>query len=101
MRGSSLRNGGRPANSMEQDSFDSFDDMEDMLVVSTTNSLNLNQSGSSSTSPNVVMRGLGPSAEEELPKSIIVTNVDTSVFNNSQVKVTRYLSLMNTKTNCN
>ena len=42
MRGSSLRNGGRPANSMEQDSFDSFDDMEDMLVVSTTNSLNLN-----------------------------------------------------------
>ena len=44
MRGSSLRNGGRPANSMEQDSFDSFDDMEDMLVVSTTNSLNLNNS---------------------------------------------------------
>ena len=42
MRGTSLRNGGRPANSMEQDSFDSFDDMEDMLVVSTTNSLNLN-----------------------------------------------------------
>jgi len=86
MRGSSLRNGGRPANSMEQDSFDSFDDMEDMLVVSTTNSLNLNQSGSSSTSPNVVMRGLGPSAEEELPKSIIVTNVDTSVFENPQLK---------------
>ena len=42
MRGTSLRNGGRPANDMEQDSFDSFDDMEDMLVVSTTNSLNLN-----------------------------------------------------------
>ena len=42
MRGNSLRNGGRPANSMEQDSFDSFDDLEDMLVVSTTNSLNLN-----------------------------------------------------------
>ena len=42
MRGSSLRNSGRPANSMEQDSFDSFDDMEDMLVVSATNSLNLN-----------------------------------------------------------
>ena len=42
MRGNSLRNSGRPANSMEQDSFDSFDDLEDMLVVSTTNSLNLN-----------------------------------------------------------
>ena len=42
MRGTSLRNAGRPANSMEQDSFDSFDDMEDMLVVSATNSLNLN-----------------------------------------------------------
>lgn len=90
MRGTSLRNGGRPANSMEQDSFDSFDDMEDMLVVSTTNSLNLNNpnlsTGSSSTSPNVAMRGLGPGTEDELPKSIIVTNVDRSVFNNSQVK---------------
>lgn len=90
MRGSSLRNGGRPANSMEQDSFDSFDDMEDMLVVSTTNSLNLNNpnisTGSSSTSPNVVMRGLGPSTEDELPKSIIVTNVETSVFENPQLK---------------
>jgi len=90
MRGSSLRNGGRPANSMEQDSFDSFDDMEDMLVVSTTNSLNLNNPnispGSSSTSPNVVMSGLEPNTEDELPKSIIVTNVDTSVFDNSQLK---------------
>ena len=42
MRGTSLRNSGRPANSMEQDSFDSFDDMEDMLVMSANNSLNLN-----------------------------------------------------------
>ena len=33
------------------------------------------------------MRGLGPSTEDELPKSIIVTNVDTSVFENPQLKV--------------
>jgi len=90
MRGNSLRNSGRPANSMEQDSFDSFDDLEDMLVVSTTNSLNLNNpsTGSSSTSPNVAMRGLGLSTgtEDDLPKSIIVTNVEQSVFDNPQLK---------------
>ena len=47
------------------------------------------------------MSGLEPNTEDELPKSIIVTNVDTSVFDNSQLKVTRYLSFMNTKTNHN
>ena len=33
MRGNNLRSA-RPANSMDQDSFDSYDDMEDMLVMS-------------------------------------------------------------------
>ena len=47
------------------------------------------------------MSGLEPNTEDELPKSIIVTNVDTSVFDNSQLKVTRYLSFRNTKNNYN
>ena len=38
------------------------------------------------------MRGLGPSTEDELPKSIIVTNVDTSVFDNPQLKVSCFYS---------
>ena len=48
-----------------------------------------NSPGSSSASPNVAMRGLGlsPGTEDELPKSIIVTNVDLSVFDNPQQKV--------------
>ena len=37
------------------------------------------------------MRGLGPSTEDELPKSIIVTNVDTSVFDNPQLKVSFFV----------
>ena len=47
--------------------------------------------GSSSTSPNVAMRGLGLSTgtEDDLPKSIIVTNVEQSVFDNPQLKVTK------------
>ena len=47
------------------------------------------------------MSGLEPNTEDELPKSIIVTNVDTSVFDNSQLKVTRYLSFTNARTNHN
>ena len=39
------------------------------------------------------MRGLGPSTEDELPKSIIVTNVETSVFENPQLKVTDIVRL--------
>lgn len=50
MRGHSLRSGPRPANSMEQDSFDSYDDeaMEDMLVMSTS-SLRLSPGNASSS----------------------------------------------------
>ena len=47
------------------------------------------------------MSGLEPNTEDELPKSIIVTNVDTSVFDNSQLKVTRYLSFTHARTNNN
>ena len=81
MRGNSLRSS-RPANSMEQDSFESFDELEDMLVMS-ANSLNLNSNQQSSSSPN----NLNVSGEEdELPKSVIVTNVDMNVFDDTQTK---------------
>lgn len=101
MRGNNLRSA-RPANSMDQDSFDSYDDMEDMLVMSANSSLNISGqsrrtatssgSGSDGTSP----PGVGPPGgggglhpadqEEELPKSVVVTNVDLSVFDDPLTK---------------
>ncbi|XP_071746722.1 calcipressin-2 isoform X2 [Lepeophtheirus salmonis] len=84
MRGHTLRSG-HPANSMDQDSFDSYDDAEDMLVMS-TQGLNISGDGESprneseSTSLNTM------NEESELPKSLIVTNVDTTVFDNEDIK---------------
>jgi len=108
MRGTHLRSA-RPANSMDQDSFDSYDDMEDMLVVS-ANGLSINAesargprpaSGSSGTSAGTSPPGTGPGTgtvdnqglhpadqeTEELPKSVVVTNVDLSVFDDPQTKM--------------
>jgi len=104
MRGTHLRSGPRPANSMDQDSFDSYDDMEDMLVMS-ANSMNISgnsshhsrsprtpaSTSSAGTSP---PGGVGPPTddgslhptEEELPKSVVVTNVDLSVFDDPLTK---------------
>ena len=41
MRGNSLRSS-RPANSMDQDSFDSFDDIEEMVMATTSMSIGHN-----------------------------------------------------------
>jgi len=80
MRGNSLRSS-RPANSMEQDSFDSFDDIEEMVMAA--NNLSLSPNGAMSEQRD----SLNVSGEEdELPKSIIVTNVDISVFDNLDIK---------------
>jgi len=104
MRGTNLRSSPRPANSMEQDSFDSYDDMEDMLVMS-ANSLNLSPSSttsapsprtpsssaaaaaaSASTSGRSRGGGLCVEEEDELAKSVIVTNVDLRVFDDLVTK---------------
>lgn len=80
MRGNTLRSS-RPANSMDQDSFDSFDDIEEMVMA--TNGLSLSNIGSNEANRD----SLNVSGEEdELPKSIIVTNVDLSVFDNIDTK---------------
>lgn len=81
MRGSSLRSS-RPANSMDQDSFDSFDDIEEMVMA--TNNLSLSPNGNASEANRDSLNVSGE--EDELPKSIIVTNVDLSVFDNLDVK---------------
>lgn len=78
MRGNSLRSS-RPANSMEQDSFDSFDDMEDMLVMNTSN---IHISGSSTNNDDSSIN----IQSDELPKTLIVTNVDMTVFDNEDIK---------------
>lgn len=87
MRGMNLRSGPRPANSMEQDSFDSFDDMEDMLVMS-ANSLNLSPQTATGTTTST--GGGSPREADEAilaaSKSIIVTNVELSVFDNVLTK---------------
>lgn len=80
MRGNSLRSG-RPANSMDQDSFDSFDDIEEMVMA--TNNLSLSPNSASEANRD----SLNVSGEEdELPRCIIVTNVDPSVFDNIDIK---------------
>ena len=81
MRGNSLRSS-RPANSMDQDSFDSFDDIEEMVMA--TNNLSLSPNSASEANRD----SLNVSGEEdELPRCIIVTNVDLSVFDNIDIKV--------------
>lgn len=79
MRGNSLRSS-RPANSMDQDSFDSFDDIEEMVMA--TNNLNLSPNPSETNRDSLNVSG----EEDELPKSIIVTNVDLTVFDNADIK---------------
>ena len=105
MRGNSLRSS-RPANSMDQDSFDSFDDIEEMVMATTSMSIGHNGHSdanrfvktknpkfeSSRTNPDFfpIFRdslNTGEHEHDELPKSIIVTNVDLSVFDNIDIKV--------------
>ena len=68
---------------MEQDSFDSFDDIEEMVMAA--NNLSLSPNGAMSGDQRDSLNVSGE--EDELPKSIIVTNVDLSVFDNLDVKV--------------
>ena len=84
MRSNHLRSN-RPANSMEQDSFDSFDDIEDMLVMNTAN-MSLNGSNTGSPGDHRTVSPHQP-AGDELPRSLIVTNVDLKVFDNEDIKV--------------
>ena len=68
--------------SMDQDSFDSFDDIEEMVMA--TNNLSLSPNSASEANRD----SLNVSGEEdELPRCIIVTNVDLSVFDNIDIKV--------------
>ena len=77
---------------MEQDSFDSFDD-EEMLVMS-TNNMRLSPPNSGEQSPlNSAGRdhqgrlaASNREAEAELPRSVIVTSVDLSVFDEEDTK---------------
>ena len=69
--------------SMEQDSFDSFDDIEEMVMAA--NNLSLSPNGAMSGDQRDSLNVSGE--EDELPKSIIVTNVDLSVFDNLDIKV--------------
>ena len=65
-----------------QDSFDSFDDIEEMVMA--TNNLSLSPNSASEANRD----SLNVSGEEdELPRCIIVTNVDLSVFDNIDIKV--------------
>ena len=67
---------------MDQDSFDSFDDIEEMVMA--TNNLSLSPNSASEANRD----SLNVSGEEdELPRCIIVTNVDLSVFDNIDIKV--------------
>ena len=105
MRGNSLRSS-RPANSMDQDSFDSFDDIEEMVMATT--SMSIGHNGHSDANRFVKNKkskvwiscinpdfcpifrdslNTGEHEHDELPKSIIVTNVDLSVFDNIDIKV--------------
>ena len=68
---------------MDQDSFDSFDDIEEMVMA--TNNLSLSPNGNASEANRDSLNVSGE--EDELPKSIIVTNVDLSVFDNLDIKV--------------
>jgi len=74
--GRNLASGG---SSMDQDSFDSYT-AEDMLVMA-TEGIHINDNEHELPSHNVL-----DIDEEELPKSIIVTNVDLSVFDDETAK---------------
>ena len=77
--------------SMEQDSFDSFDDIEEMVMAA--NNLSLSPNGAMSGDQRDSLNVSGE--EDELPKSIIVTNVDLSVFDNLDIKVIKMPNSMN------
>ena len=89
----------RPANSMEQDSFDSFEDDESELqqqmqglrlgvpangLGGSNGSVN---SGGSGAGNNLNAAADNEDQEHELPKSVIVTNVDLGVFDTQEGKV--------------
>ena len=75
---------------MEQDSFDSLDDQmdhQDVLVIS-TNNLRLGGDGGRSGGEATGAGGRRlRSGGDELPKSVIVTNVGLSVFDEPESKV--------------
>ena len=75
---------------MEQDSFDSFDDIEEMVMAA--NNLSLSPNGAMSGDQRDSLNVSGE--EDELPKSIIVTNVDLSVFDNLDIKVMKILDVL-------
>lgn len=81
MRSSSLRNGTRPANSMEQDSFDSVDEGEQLLIHATHG-----MSLSGDESPREDNMNLAAGEDNDLPRAIIVTSVDLMVFDNEGIK---------------
>jgi len=68
---------------MDQDSFDSFDDIEEMVMATT--SMSIGHNGHSDANRDSL--NTGEHEHDELPKSIIVTNVDLSVFDNIDIKV--------------
>ena len=80
---------------MDQDSFDSFDDIEEMVMA--TNNLSLSPNSASEANRD----SLNVSGEEdELPRCIIVTNVDPSVFDNIDIKVSKITIFYNEKLIC-
>lgn len=86
MRGSSLHNGARPANSMDQDSFDSLDDSDQQqLLIHATHGLNLS-GGEDDSSREDNLNLTVNDDNNELPKSIIVTSVALMVFDNEGIK---------------
>ena len=68
---------------MEQDSFDAFEDPEDMLVMS-ANNMRLREED---RDDNAGVLNVSSNENTELPRSVIVTNVDISVFDNKVMKV--------------
>ncbi len=91
----------RPANSMEQDSFDSFEEDESELMQQGMQGLRLGvpanglggSNGSVNSGHSGGIGGVGGGGnqlnadEDELPKSVIVTNVDLGVFDTQEGKV--------------
>ena len=65
-----------------QDSFDSLDDNDQMLIHA-THGLSLSDDSSREDNLNVT------NGDDELPKSIVVTNVNHMVFDNDHIKVYR------------
>jgi hypothetical protein len=77
---------------MEQDSFDSLDDQmdhQDGLVISTNNMRLGSEDGSGNEASGTGSGGSGQRRNQgdELPKSVIVTNVGLQVFDDDETKV--------------